>query len=164
MHSRWKEKEYQFLLSFSYCRAETVNRDPPQSSYVPLSTRFSLFIPFGQGTCHGRILVLWPGVEPGPWQWKCWVLTLGWPRNSLLSYSKLHSLYFETLNINGVFLSLSSNILFSQCHRGTSECLKAVSRYIKGRENNTNSYFIILSYFYRVLNVEWQLVMKICFF
>ena len=146
LHSRWKEKEYQFLLSFTYCGAEIVNRDPPQSSYVPLSTRFSLFIPFDQGTCHGRILALWPAVEPGPWQSKCWVLTPGWPRSSLPFYSKLHS-YVLKHWISMV--SLSSNILFSQSHRHASECLKAVSRYIKGRESNTNSYFIILSYFYR---------------
>ena len=29
-----------------------------------------------------RILVLWPGIEPGPWQWKCWGLTTGPPMSS----------------------------------------------------------------------------------
>ena len=30
-----------------------------------------------------RILVPWPGIEPGPWQWKCRVLTTGPPGNFL---------------------------------------------------------------------------------
>ena len=38
-----------------------------------------------------RILVPWPGIEPGPWQWKHWVLTTGnswsWSLLSLWSYA-----------------------------------------------------------------------------
>ena len=30
----------------------------------------------------GGILVLWPGIKPGSWQWKHGVLTTGWPGNS----------------------------------------------------------------------------------
>ena len=32
------------------------------------------------------ILVPWPGIEPGLWQWNHWVLTTGLPRKSLFSF------------------------------------------------------------------------------
>ena len=46
--------------------------------------------------CHlaCRILVPWPGTEPGPQQWKCRVLTTGPPGNSLFWFSIMGSANF----------------------------------------------------------------------
>ena len=63
---------------------------PRICEYVPLHSKrdvihlrvvfFSFFWPYC-AAC--RILVPWPGIEPGPWQWKPQVLTTGPPGNSL---------------------------------------------------------------------------------
>ena len=52
-----------------------------------LSTFFFFFLFWPHHEAYG-ILVPWPGIVPGPWQWKLWVLTTGLSRNSLASLFK----------------------------------------------------------------------------
>ena len=58
-----------------------------------------------------RILVPWPGIEPGPWQWKRQVLTTKLPGNSQDKCLKwehgMNSLSFSTYSY--------SNVLFCTC-------------------------------------------------
>ena len=54
-----------------------------------------------------RILVSQLGIEPGPWQWKCQVLTTRWPGNSHEAIYFTQGIYFFKLSI----LSISSCII-----------------------------------------------------
>ena len=54
----------------------------PKTSLTSYDLFVCLFV-FWPDCVAFRILVLQPGIEPGPWQWKCWVLTTGPPGNSL---------------------------------------------------------------------------------
>ena len=57
-------------------------------------------------SCHTacRILVPWPGIQSGPWQWMCWVLTTGPLENSLKL--SLFIYFFETITLSLSTLSL----------------------------------------------------------
>ena len=52
---------------------------PSLPSFLP--SFLSFFSWLRHVTC--RISVPWSAIEPGPWQWKCWVLTTRPPGNSL---------------------------------------------------------------------------------
>ena len=69
---------------------------------------FPSFFFFGHATGLVGILVPRPGIEPGPQQWKCWLLTTGPPGNSLLLFLRLNNfplyryqIFFTHLSIDG---------------------------------------------------------------
>ena len=52
-------------------------KSPNQLHFCDLTHVLSLSFFFWPHHMACRILVLWLKIEPGPWQWKCWVLTSG---------------------------------------------------------------------------------------
>ena len=57
-----------------------------------------------------RILVPQPGIEPEPWQWKCWVLTPWLPGTSLESLTLMTS---SSVDLHSTDSEISVTILFS---------------------------------------------------
>ena len=61
----------------------------PTDQGVTWTFKALLFKKYILGVAHltaYRILVSWPGIEPGPPQWKCQILTTGLPEKSHKKY------------------------------------------------------------------------------
>lgn len=71
--------------SDSYVQRQRSGDKARSDSLSQAAHRFSnifFFFFFFRLRCEAcGILVPWAGIIPGPWQWKCWVLTIGPPGN-----------------------------------------------------------------------------------
>ena len=82
------------------------------TSSIQMTNGITYFAHFFFWLCHlaCKILVPQPGIEPEPWQWKCWVLTPGPPGNSLESLTLMTS---SSVDLHSTDSEISVTMLFS---------------------------------------------------